>query len=228
MTLLVVAGAVVTAVRIGGPLVLGGPPVPQVVWVAWLCAVAPFAVAAGAAVAIRRHGLGTSWRDRWPVAVTGWGCGAIGCALLMSPLSDAEPLFPVAEVGEAWEVSGDALVDVAHGVRVDSDGRISVGLRRGTELARHRPGPLEALIGVLSLALWAPLLASMPGRGGVKLAAVALAGVAFIVLVHAVGAGVLSPAWLAAAALPISAASVGLALTAGRTPDRRPPTRGRA
>jgi hypothetical protein len=225
VTLVAVTAATVAAARLLAPVVVAGPPAPGAVWAGWLCTVGPFAVAAGCAAAVQRHHLRSTWRERWLIVAGGWVCGALGCLVLISPLVDAAPLFPIAELGNSWQAADGALVDVAHGVRVDAEGGISIGPRHQTEEAGLRPSALQILVAVASLALWTPVLVAVPGHRAPKVAALVVTVVAFIVLVHAVGAGRVTPGWLALVAVPSLGTTVALVLANERKSRGHPSVR---
>jgi hypothetical protein len=126
----------------------------------------------------------------------GWLAGALGLAVLASPLADVRSLFPSVAAHVSWRAAAGALVDAVHGARVEPGGELVLLLPRGASALTSEPGVLEALLAVAPLALFAPPWASAPisgsGRAGGALATAGLV----VVLLHAVAARRLTPGWL--------------------------------
>ncbi len=215
-TVAAATAAVMVMTRLLAPVVLAVPPASSRAGVGWLCAALPWAVALGSAMAILRCRPGTTWRDRWRLVVAGWLCGAIGCLVVASSLADAGSLFPMAVSSESWRVAGEGLIEASHGVRVVPDGTIELGRTQLPALDGQRPGALQALVALLPLTLWSPLLVAIPGRSGWKVGALTAGLIVLVVSAHAVGSGRFAAVWMAASAVPLALSSLVLALGGAR------------
>jgi hypothetical protein len=131
--------------------------------------------------------------------------------VLLTPVADAASLFPLATIGDSWQVAGEGLLDPIRGVRVEPNGSITMSAPQMSGETGPRPGALQALVGVASLALWVPLVVTMPGARAPKVAGVVTAVVTLVLLAHAVAAERVGAGWLAASAIPLAATSLILA-----------------
>jgi len=141
--------------------------------------------------------LGASpWRVTLGATAAGWLAGAIGVSVLMSPLADVRSLFPGVVVHAVWRNMGGALVDAAHGVRVEPSGAILLLAAREAPALARGPSSFEAVLAIAPLALLAPPWACAPLSTGARMIG-ALGTIALIiVLLHAVAAARITPGWL--------------------------------
>jgi hypothetical protein len=193
-----------------------------------LAAFLPALAAIGAAAALaqsRARGelralaaLGASpWRVTLGATVAGWLAGAISVSVLLSPLADVRSLFPGVVVHAVWKTAGAALVDAAHGVRVEPSGAILLLAAHGAPAIARGASSFDAALAIAPLALLAPPWACAPLPTAARLIG-ALGTIALIiVLLHAVAAGRITAGWLVLGGVVLAAQ----AAIAHRTPSLR-------
>jgi hypothetical protein len=148
--------------------------------------------------------LGASpWRLGRGARMAGWLLGAVGVALLLSPLTDPTPLFPAVVRATPWIVSQAALVDPTSGVHVASDGSIAFGALKSEAELGHAPGRVAALASILPIVLVTPAWAACPLGVSARLGAAFVALVLVIVTLHGVAAGELPTLALLIPPLPL-------------------------
>lgn len=179
-----------------------------------LIAIAPGLIALGEGIVLaqsRARGeiramsaLGASpFRATRGARAAGWFLGALGIALLLSPLTDPTPLFPAVVRSTPWLVLGSALGDPVTGARVTADGVVAFSSVTASAGLAQVPGRWAALASIAPIALVTPVWAACPLGIGSRLAAAFVAIVLAIVTLHAVAAGELPTFGLALAALPL-------------------------
>ncbi len=135
--------------------------------------------------------------------LAGWVAGALAVTVAALPWSDPAALFPAVTTPAAWRITGAALFNPASGVVVRSDGAIALGHALPLAPDVFRLQRLSAVLAIAPLAVVTPVWVGVPARGWLRVAAVAAAAAATIVLLHAVAAARLGAPWLVAGTAPL-------------------------
>lgn len=153
--------------------------------------------------------LGASpWRVAQGTRWAGWAIGLLSIAAVLSPWADPRALFPVATSPNAWRVDGSALLDRAAGIRVAATGMLQWLQPHPSAGAHFVASRGSAALALGPLALAAPAWVSAPLSPTSRALGAVLAVSGLIVLLHAVAAQRIDPAWLVVGSAPLLAQTV--------------------
>ncbi len=136
-------------------------------------------------------------------SLAAWAVGLLAALLVASPAADLSAVFPAVRASAHWTVTELGFSDAQHGVLVDFERalRFVPGVVPAT--AGVRVQGLAGAIAVAPLALVLPVWVAAGIPPALRAVVVAVALGMLLVALHAVAAGRLGAAWLAAATLPL-------------------------